>query len=212
MTKIHDTQNTPISKKKPLDTAQETHILSPLSAYSHIPLEHPICLVGMPGSGKSVTGRELAKQLGIAFFDADTEIEIASNMAISHLFETYGEAYFRQGETRVIQRLISNTPCVIATGGGAFINGTTRDIIQTHTTSIYLDVPISTLWERISKRTHRPLFAQENPHDILIHMFKDRTPIYANAHIHITPQGDSPSSTARTIIHRLHAISENTSS
>ncbi len=163
----------------------------------------PICLVGMPGAGKSITGQEVAKLLDLPFFDSDTEIETAANMPITDIFAQYGEDTFRQGECRVIKRLLSARPCVVATGGGAFINDSTRHIIQTYATSVYLNVPLSTLWKRVRKKSHRPLLAQTDGHQLLDKMYKTRTPIYQCAHINVSYNNETASAIANRIAQKI---------
>ena len=163
----------------------------------------PICLVGMPGAGKSVTGQKIATRLGVPFYDADMEIEIAANMPISELFAKYGEQHFRQGEGRVIKRLLSGKPCVIATGGGAFINDSTRHIIQTHAISVYLNVPFSTLWERVRDKSHRPLLEKSDGKQVLRRLYETRTPIYTHAHISVSYQNETALVNAERISNKI---------
>ena len=116
----------------------------------------PIVLVGLMGAGKSTVGRRLATRLGLPFVDADTEIESAAGMSISDIFAQFGEAYFRDGERRVIQRLIDGRPKVIATGGGAFVNDETRALILAEALAIWLDAPVEVLAERVRRHAeHR---------------------------------------------------------
>ncbi len=168
-----------------------------------MPLSMPVCLVGMPGAGKSVTGQEIAKRLGVPFFDADTEIEIAANMSICELFAKYGEDTFRQGECRVMKRLLSDKPCVVATGGGAFINDTTRQVIQAAATSVYLHIPLSILWQRVREKAHRPLLAKPNSQHILQQMYATRTPIYQHAHINVSYHNEDIAENADRITQQI---------
>ncbi|MBP1845222.1 shikimate kinase [Rhizobium petrolearium] len=140
-----------------------------------------LVFVGLMGAGKSVIGRLVAQSLSIPFVDTDAEIEKVSRMTISELFAAYGEAEFRSLETRVIERLLRNGPRVISTGGGAFINENTRRRIKNGGISIWLKADLDVLWERVSKRDHRPLLKTENPRQTLENLMIQRYPVYANA-------------------------------
>jgi len=140
-----------------------------------------LVFVGLMGAGKSVIGRLVAQSLSIPFVDTDAEIEKVSRMTISELFAAYGEAEFRSLETRVIERLLRNGPRVISTGGGAFINENTRRRIKNGGISIWLKADLDVLWERVSKRDHRPLLKTENPRQTLENLMIQRYPVYADA-------------------------------
>lgn len=157
----------------------------PYTAGLDTPVERPIVLVGMMGVGKSSIGRKLANRLGLQFVDADDEIVTAAGMSISEIFERFGEAYFRDGERRVIARLIDGSPKVIATGGGAFINPETRSLILQKAHSIWLDADISVLVERVGRRGHRPLLKGRDAHQVLTELSIIRNPVYAEAKMHI---------------------------
>lgn len=145
----------------------------------------PIVLVGMMGVGKSTVGRRLAARLGLAFVDADEEIEKAAGMTITEMFDRYGEAYFRDGERRVIGRLMDGEPKVIATGGGAFMQDETRALILDHATAIWLDADIDILVDRVSRREGRPLLKGKDPRVVLTELAEKRNPVYALAPIHV---------------------------
>lgn len=145
----------------------------------------PIVLVGLMGVGKSTVGRRLAARLHLPFVDADTEIEEAAGMTVSEIFEKFGEAYFRDGERRVIARLVDGKPKVIATGGGAFINDETRALILDQSIAIWLDAPTRILAERVGRRDTRPLLRNRNPREVLDELAAVRNPIYAQAPIRI---------------------------
>ena len=147
--------------------------------------DKPIVLVGMMGSGKSSVGRRLASRLRLPFYDADDEIEAAAGLKVAEIFERYGEPYFRDGERRVIARLLDHRRCVIATGGGAFAQDDTRAMILDRGTAIWLDVPVSVLVERVSRRGHRPLLAGRNPAEVLTDLLAKRGPAYAKAPVHV---------------------------
>ena len=148
----------------------------------------PIVLVGLMGVGKSTVGKRLAKRLGMEFVDSDSEIELAADHSIAEIFARFGEESFRDGERRVIARLIEGPPKVIATGGGAFMNEQTRALILGSTIAIWLDADIETLAERVSRRDTRPLLKDKDPLLLLRDLAKSRNPIYAQAHIHIRSQ------------------------
>ncbi len=147
-------------------------------------IKRSIILVGMMGVGKTSIGKKLAERLGLPFVDADDEIEKAADLKITEIFERFGEDYFRDGERRVIGRLLKGKQKVIATGGGAFINEATRLIIKDRALSIWLNADLDVLVERVSRRNHRPLLHGKNPRDVLIELGEVRGPIYALADIH----------------------------
>ena len=148
-------------------------------------LDRPVVLIGMMGSGKSTLGRRLAQRLELPFVDADDEIQRAAGMSISEIFQQFGEPYFRDGERRVIGRLLGKGHGVIATGGGAFIQDETRSAILEQAISIWLDVPTETLIERTARRTHRPLLQTGDPAETMRRMLEERRPYYAQAHIRV---------------------------
>nr|WP_295370536.1 shikimate kinase [uncultured Sphingosinicella sp.] len=150
--------------------------------------ELPIVLVGLMGVGKSTVGKRLAKRLGMEFVDSDSEIELAADHSIAEIFARFGEESFRDGERRVIARLIEGPPKVIATGGGAFMNEQTRALILESSIAIWLDADVETLAERVSRRDTRPLLRDKDPLLLLRDLAKARNPIYAEAHIHIRSQ------------------------
>lgn len=149
------------------------------------PMDRCIVLVGMMGVGKTSVGRRLAERLNMDFVDADDEIELASGMKISEIFDKFGEDYFRDGERRVIMRLVDGPPKIIATGGGAFINDETRTLIKEKALSIWLNADIDVLVDRVSRRSHRPLLKNKNPREVLTQLGETRNPYYAQADIHI---------------------------
>jgi shikimate kinase len=144
-----------------------------------------IVMVGMMGAGKSSIGRRLASRLGMAFADADSEIEQAANATIPEIFEEHGEAYFRDGERRVIRRLLDGKPKVLATGGGAFIQPETRAAIQAAGISIWLKADRDLLLARVKRRNNRPLLQDGDPAEIIEKLIAERYPVYAEAAIHI---------------------------
>ncbi|HEY4921094.1 MAG TPA: shikimate kinase [Xanthobacteraceae bacterium] len=140
-----------------------------------------IVLVGMMGSGKSSIGRRLASRLGIAFVDADSEIELVADMTIAELFERHGEPYFRAGEARVIARLLDQGPQVLATGGGAFMNSDTRAAVRLKGVSVWLKAELDVLLKRIKRRGDRPLLKTDDPAATLTTLIEQRYPVYAEA-------------------------------
>lgn len=145
-----------------------------------------IALVGMPGSGKSSIGRRLAPRLGLRFVDADAEIEAAAGMSIPDMFAKHGETYFRDGEARVIARLIDEGPSVIATGGGALTNAGTRALLRERTVSVWLKADIPVLARRVRRKSDRPLLQGKDPEATLKELLSVREPLYAEADIVIT--------------------------
>ena len=147
--------------------------------------ERSIVLVGLMGCGKSSVGRRLASRLGLGFVDADEEIERVAAKSIVEIFADHGEAYFRDGERRVIARLLSSGPQVLATGGGAFINPETRANIRERGVSIWLRADLPVLMRRVSKRDTRPLLKSGDPEATMRDLMAKRYPIYADADITI---------------------------
>ncbi|MEO8723737.1 MAG: shikimate kinase, partial [Sphingobium sp.] len=145
----------------------------------------PIVLIGMMGVGKSTIGRRLGARLAWPFIDADEEIEKAADMSIAEIFERYGEQQFRDGERRVIARLLEQSRQVIATGGGAFMNEATRALILAKAVTIWLDADIDVLVERVSRREGRPLLKGKDPREVITALAAQRNPVYALAPIHI---------------------------
>ncbi|RKD35906.1 shikimate kinase [Rhizobium sp. WW_1] len=142
-----------------------------------------LVLVGLMGVGKSSIGRPVAHQLGIPFVDTDVEIERVSRMTITELFAAYGEVEFRALETRVITRLLKGGPRVVSTGGGTFINDSTRMHVKRGSLSVWLKADLDVLWDRVNKHGERPLLKSENPKETLENLMNARYPIYAEADI-----------------------------
>jgi shikimate kinase len=140
-----------------------------------------IILVGMMGSGKSSIGRRLAVVLELPFVDADAEIETAAGMTIEDMFRDHGEPYFREGEERVIRRILQNGPQIVSTGGGAVISAQTRAAITQSGVSIWLDAPVDLLLQRVSRRDNRPLLKTEDPRAVLERLLSERGKYYAEA-------------------------------
>lgn len=150
-----------------------------------------IVLVGLMGAGKTTVGRRLADALGMPFTDADHEIEEAAGLTVSEIFEKYGEDHFRDGERRVIARLIEGEPCVLATGGGAFMNDETRALIKGKAVSVWLKAELELLLERVLRRDTRPLLKTGDPRDILGRLMDERYPVYSEADV-VVESGEGP--------------------
>lgn len=150
-----------------------------------------IVMVGMMGCGKTAIGRRLAQRVGLPFADADDEIEKAAGKSISEIFQDHGEEHFREGERKVIARLLKSGPQVLATGGGAFMNAQTRDAIRENGISIWLKADISVLLRRVGRRDSRPLLRGDNPEAVMKRLLKERSPIYAKADL-VAESRDEP--------------------
>ncbi len=142
-----------------------------------------IVLVGMMGAGKTSIGRRLANALRLPFLDADAEIERAANLTIAEIFEHYGEAHFREGEQRVIARLLAGGPAVLATGGGAFMNAETRQLCRADAITIWLKAEIPVMLDRVRKKGNRPLLKGPDPERKMRELLEERAPVYALADI-----------------------------
>jgi shikimate kinase len=149
----------------------------------------PIALVGLPGAGKTSIGRRLAARLDLPFVDADAEIEAAARLGVAEIFERFGEAHFRDGERRVIARLVEGPPHVLATGGGAFADPRTRALLLARCTVIWLDGEIDRLAKRASRSGKRPMLRDKDPEAVLAALAEARNPIYAEAHFRIASDG-----------------------
>jgi shikimate kinase len=167
----------------------------------------PIVLVGMMGVGKSSVGKRLAAALDWNFVDADDEIEASARMTIPEIFASHGEAHFRDGERRVIARLLreSGGRTVIATGGGAFCNAETRALILEKAIAVWLDSDVDTLVERTARKSHRPLLQQGDPREILTRLREERRSAYAQAPVHVN-SGNGPH--GKTVARVLKGIGE----
>jgi len=166
-------------------------------------LDRPIVLVGMMGVGKSTVGRKLATLLHLDFHDADDAIEEAAQMTVSEIFERFGEAYFRDGERRVIARLLDSGPAVIATGGGAFVQEDTRKLILDRGAVVWLDADVDTLVDRVRRKDTRPLLKGGDPREIVARLKAEREPAYAEAPIHVPSSGGPHGDTVARIVQEL---------
>jgi shikimate kinase len=162
-----------------------------------------IVFVGLMGAGKTKLGRIIASSLKLPFIDADTEIEKAAGYSVREIFDQFGEPYFRQGERRVIKRILSEKPAVLATGGGAYMNLETQKAITKHGVAIWLRADLDLLVRRTKGRRGRPLLNKGNERDILSNLIDDRYPIYANAEFIIDVSDEPANETAKNIINML---------
>jgi|SRR6185312_4366454 len=167
--------------------------------------QRTIALVGLMGAGKSSIGRRLATALGLPFKDADDEVERAAARSIPDIFEELGEPAFRDGERRVIARLLQDPPHVLATGGGAFMNPETRALIKANATSVWLRADMDVLLRRVGRRNDRPLLQQEDPRVVLERLAAERYPVYAEADITVESGDAAHQSTVDAIIAALTA-------
>jgi shikimate kinase/3-dehydroquinate synthase len=164
-----------------------------------------IVLVGLMGAGKTSIGRRLAARLGLPFRDADAEIELAAGCTVPELFSRYGEHAFRDGERRVIRRLLAGDQQVLAFGGGAFMDAETRAATRAEAVSVWLRCPLHTLVRRVSGRDHRPLLADGDPSDILQRLIDQRYPVYAEADVIVDCGDESPDTTTMQVLDALLA-------
>ncbi|MBS0276018.1 MAG: shikimate kinase [Proteobacteria bacterium] len=154
-------------------------------------LKRTVALVGMMGAGKSSVGRRLAARLGVEFRDADAEIEQAAGCTINEIFSRYGEPAFRDGERKVIARLLTLPPHVLATGGGAFADDETRERIKTDAASVWIRVPLDVLIARVGRRDTRPMLKDGDPAEIMTRLLQAREPFYAQADLTVNSE-DGP--------------------
>jgi shikimate kinase len=148
-------------------------------------LDRPLVLVGLMGVGKSTVGRRLARRLNLPFVDSDAEIEDASGYPAAEVFERYGENDFRDGERRLVARLIEGDVRVIATGGGAYVDPSTRKLLNERSITVWLDAPVDILAERTSRRDTRAQLRNCDPKAVLQRLAAERRPSYEEAHIHV---------------------------
>ena len=177
---------------------QEADITSALGRRS-------VVLVGMMGAGKSTIGRRLAARLRLPFLDADIEIEAAAGMSIPDIFETHGEPHFRDGEARVIARLLDSGPAVIATGGGAFMREETRSRIRDKAVSIWLKADVDIIMKRVKRRADRPLLQTADPAATIGRLIEEREPVYQLADITIWSHDVPHEKIVDECIEALHA-------
>lgn len=155
-------------------------------------LKKTVVLVGMMGAGKTAVGGALARILGVPFRDSDDEIVKAAQRSIAEIFERDGEPFFRARESEVLARLVSGEPCILSTGGGAFLSQTNRDIIGRAGVSVWLRADLELLWQRVRHKTTRPLLRTANPRETLRALHEARVPAYAKADLTVDSVADLP--------------------
>ena len=158
----------------------------------HYVLHKTVALVGMMGAGKTAVGRGLAQRLGVPFLDSDTEIQQAANMTVQEIFARDGEPFFRRKEVQVIARLLAGQPCILSTGGGAFLAEENRRAISAHGVSVWLNADLDLLWSRVRHRTTRPLLRTANPRQTLSDIYNVRVPVYALADLSVKSEPGYP--------------------
>jgi shikimate kinase len=162
-----------------------------------------IVMVGLMGCGKSAVGRRLAARLGLPFVDADEEIEKAAGQSIEDIFAEHGEPYFREGERKVLARLMRSGPQILATGGGAFMNADTRAMIADRGISVWLKAELALLVRRVAKRNNRPLLKGGDPQAVMQRLMDTRYPVYAQADITVESRDVPHDTIVAEIIERL---------
>ncbi|MBS0220550.1 MAG: shikimate kinase [Proteobacteria bacterium] len=168
-----------------------------------LPMSRTVALVGLMGAGKTAIGKRLAMRLGLPFVDADDEIERAAGCTVSEFFERYGEVEFRAGERRVIARLLEGPPHVLSTGGGAYMDADTRALLRAQAVTVWLRADLDVLFERVKKRTHRPLLRQGDPREILASLMAQRYPVYAEADMTVESTAQPAEVTTEQVIAAL---------
>ena len=163
----------------------------------------PIVLVGMMGAGKTTVGRRLATRLGRHFVDSDEEVEKAAGMSIEEIFASRGEADFRAGEQRVIARLLKDQDLVLGTGGGAFINAETRALVKASAVSVWIKADFELLFQRVQRRSNRPLLQTANPRETLKGLIDKRYPVYAEADVTVVSKDVPQDQVASEVIDAL---------
>lgn len=146
-------------------------------------LKKTVVMVGMMGAGKTAVGTGVARILGVPFMDSDEEIVRAANRSIAEIFERDGEPFFRARETEVLARLLRDTPCILSTGGGAFLSEANRNLIHDAGVSVWLRADLDLLWQRVRHKTTRPLLRTANPRETLRQLYEARVPFYQQADI-----------------------------
>lgn len=165
-----------------------------------------LILVGLMGAGKTAIGKMVANALDIPYIDTDQEIESAARMTISEIFQHYGEQEFRALETRVIERILTEGPAIVSTGGGAFINPVNRKMIMDSGLSMWLKADLETLWDRVKRRSTRPLLKTENPKQTLKDLMDTRYPIYAQAQLTVLSRNVRKEAVTRDVLKALAAL------
>lgn len=167
-------------------------------------LRKPLVLIGMMGAGKSAVGRALAERLGVEIRDSDAEIEASARLSIAEIFERYGEPFFREKEAAVIARLLEGPPCVLSTGGGAWLSESTRALLLPRAAVVWLEADLDLLWSRVRHKSTRPLLRTPDPKATLAELLAARTPAYALAPLKVAVKpGWSIEDTAGKVLETL---------
>lgn len=169
-------------------------------------LPRPVALVGLMGVGKTTVGRRLADALAVPFRDADEEIEKAAGLSVADIFAAFGEAGFRDGEQKVISRLLDDAPHILATGGGAFVQATTHEIIKQKAITVWLKTDLRVIARRVANRSHRPLLRDRDPMDVLREHETKRYPFYAKADITVDTGDQSHAKSVELVLTALQAF------
>ncbi|OAN75578.1 shikimate kinase [Jannaschia sp. EhC01] len=149
-------------------------------------LAKSVVLIGMMGAGKTAIGRALSATLGVPMRDSDTEIVQSAQLTIAEIFERYGEPFFREKEGQVIARLLDGPPCILSTGGGAWLSEDNRKMLLSRASVVWLEADLALLWSRVKHKTHRPLLRTDDPRATLAELLEERTPSYALAPAKVT--------------------------
>ncbi|MEM9047904.1 MAG: shikimate kinase [Pseudomonadota bacterium] len=190
-----------MTRRKPA-TAQKTEG----SGAKDVSLHRTVALVGLMGAGKTSVGQVLARRLSAPFADSDHEIERAAGLSVPEIFARFGEGYFRDGERRVIARLLDGAPLILATGGGAYVEEETRRIIRDRAIVVWLRVDLDTLFERVRGRAGRPLLANDDPKGTLARLAQSRAPSYGTADLIVDGRsGERHEAAAARILKALRA-------
>jgi len=161
--------------------------------------DRTLVLVGLMGAGKTCIGKRIAARYELPFVDADAEVEAAAGCSIEEIFERHGEAAFRDGEYRVIKRLLEGPVTVLSTGGGAFMDPRTRQAIRGHAVSIWLRADLALLLKRTGRRNNRPLLKRGDPREILANLIAERYPVYAEADVIVDSVDGPPEITVENV-------------
>ncbi|NBE08434.1 shikimate kinase [Paragemmobacter ruber] len=153
-------------------------------------LKKTVVMVGMMGAGKTAVGTAVARALGVPFRDSDEEIVKAANRSIAEIFERDGEPFFRARETEVLARLLRGAPCILSTGGGAFLSDANRALIQKAGVAVWLRADLDLLWQRVRHKSTRPLLRTANPRETLRQLYEARVPFYSQAAITVDSAAD----------------------
>lgn len=167
-------------------------------------LMRSLVLVGMMGAGKTAVGKVLAQELGVEMRDSDAEIVASARLSIAEIFDRYGEPFFREKESAVIARLLEGPPCILSTGGGAWMSQANRDLLTARAVVVWLEADLDLLWSRVRHKTTRPLLRTANPRATLAEIFAQRAPVYALAPYRVTVAPDwSVEKTAAQVLAEL---------